>query len=124
MGPLLKRICVNTTTLLTQSGENPLIPRKSLKMRLFLLRLSVPIEDPFNKTENRVYFKIRHSERDKDSGGESSTNSVLTCHKFGKKGYIQIYYKSNGNVSDRDSSESSTRNLPKWVTKKTIFSDV
>ena len=36
MGPLFKRLWVNTVTLLPQSGGNPLISKKSLKIILFL----------------------------------------------------------------------------------------
>ena len=39
MGPLSKKICMNTTSFSNQSVGNPLISKKSLNMSLFLWRL-------------------------------------------------------------------------------------
>ena len=46
------------------------------------------IEEPVIKTENKADFKIRHNGKENDSGGESSTKLVATCHKCVKDGYI------------------------------------
>ena len=62
------------------------------------------IEYPVIKNANKYYFKILHSGKDNYSGEESSTKSVVTRHKCGKK---------DRKFSDWDSSERSTIKLPK-----------
>ena len=46
---------------------------------------TVAIEDPFNNTVDKFYCKIRHNEKDNKYLVESSTKSVATCHKRGRK---------------------------------------
>ena len=48
------------------------------------------IEDPVKKAVEKVYFKIRHNGKDNNNGVGSSTNSVATCHKCGKKSHMKI----------------------------------
>ena len=58
MVPLFNKLCVNTATLLTQSGRNLLMVRKFLKVSLFILMDStVAIEAPANKIAEKVYLQ-------------------------------------------------------------------
>ena len=82
------------------------------------------IESPVNKTVEKVYCKIRHKGKDNKSGVGSSTKSDVTCHNCGKKGHLKRNCKSNRNGSNGELSKTSTRKLPKWVTKKPMISDV
>ena len=82
------------------------------------------IEPPVNKVVNKVYFKSRQNVKVNNSGVGSSTKSVATCHKCGKKGHMKNNGKSNRNGSDWELSERSTQKLPNWVTKKPMISDV
>ena len=43
------------------------------------------IESKVNKTVEEVYYKIRHKGKENKSGVGSSTNSVVTFDKCGKK---------------------------------------
>ena len=62
MSTLSKKIWVNTVKLLTQSGGNPLISKKNLKMILCLyFFFTGASEDSFIMTVNKYDFKIRHS---------------------------------------------------------------
>ena len=79
---------------------------------------------PVNKAVDKVYSKIRHKGKDNIDVVGSSTKSDVTCHNCGKKGHLKINCKSNGNVSNRELSKTSTRKLPKWVTKKPMISNV
>ena len=65
---------------------------------LLLKYFTVTIEDSVNKTVKKVYCKIRHNGKDDNSVSGLSTNSVVACHKFGKKGYIKKNFKSNVNT--------------------------
>ena len=85
---------------------------------------NVEIESPVNNNMEKVYCKIRHKGNDNKSGVGSSTKSVVTCHKCGKMGHIKRDCKSNINVSGGGIYKISTRNLPNWVTKKPMNSDV
>ena len=58
---------------------------------LLLMNFTVEIEDTVNKTAHNFYFKIHHKGRDNRSGVGSSTKSVVTCNKCGKK----FHMKSN-----------------------------
>ena len=48
-------------------------------------------ENPVNNTAEIVYPEIRHSVKDKDSGGGLSTNSVANFRNCGRKFHIQRY---------------------------------
>ena len=50
-----------------------------------MMASNVEIEAPFNKTLEKVYYKIRHIGKDNKSGVGSSTKSVATCYKCGKR---------------------------------------
>ena len=55
---------------------------------LLLIASNVVIEAPVNKTVEKVYCKIHHKGKDNKYGVESSTKSVVTCHKCEKKGHF------------------------------------
>ena len=76
------------------------------------------------RTVDKVYCKIRHKVKDNKSGVGSSNKSDVTCHNCGKRGHLKRNYKSNRNGSNGELSKTSTRKLPKWVTKKPMISDV
>ena len=57
------------------------------------------IEQPIKTNLKQVDFKIRHSVSGSGSGGGSSFRSDKTCHKCGKKGHIQKYFRSKVNDS-------------------------
>ena len=57
-------------------------------------------EDTFNKTVEKVYFKIRHNGKYNNSGLGSSTKSVATCHKCVKKSHMKSNCKYNRYGSD------------------------
>ena len=76
-----------------------------------------------NKALDQVGFKSRCSGNCRGSGGGSSTRSDITCHKYGKKGHINKYFKSKVNGSGGNPSKKSSNDLPEWVTKKPIVSD-
>ena len=82
------------------------------------------IEDPVNKTVDKVYCKRSHSGNDNKSGVGSYTKSVATCHKCVKKSHTKRNCTPNRNGSYGELSKRSTRNIPKWVTKKLMISDV
>ena len=46
---------------------------------------TVATGNPVNNTVEKVDFKIRHNGKDNNSGVGSSTKSVPTCHKCGKR---------------------------------------
>ena len=50
----------------------------------------VAIGSPVNKTVEKFYCKNRHKVKYNKSGLESSTKSVVTCYKCGKKGHLKI----------------------------------
>ena len=82
------------------------------------------IEAPVKNIVEKFYFKISDNGKYNNSGVGSSTKSVTTCHKCGKKFHIKRKFISNRNGYDGELSDISTINLPKWVTKKPIISDV
>ena len=61
---------------------------------------TVAIESPVNKTVEKFYCEIRHKGKDNKSGIRSSTKSVVTCHKCGKKVHKKRKWESNINSSD------------------------
>ena len=65
------------------------------------------IEDPVNKTVEKFDIRRLHNGKDNKSGVGSSTRSVATCHKCGKK-YIRNC-KSNISGSDGSLFVISTR---------------
>ena len=85
---------------------------------------TVANEYPVKKTMEKLYCKIRHKGKDNKSRVGSYTKSVVTCHKCGKKGNLKIDCKSNRNGSSGELFKKSTIKLPKWVTKKSVVSDV
>ena len=91
---------------------------------LILTASNVEIESPVNKTVEKFYCKIRHKGKENKYGVGSSINSALTCHKCGKKGHLERNSKSNRNGFNGELSKTSTRKLPKWVTKNPMISDV
>ena len=70
-----------------------------------------------------VDFKIFRSENSSGSGGGSSVKSNLTCHKYGKKGYIKKYFRSKGTGYIAKTPEKSANKCPEWVTKNDVISD-
>ena len=48
---------------------------------------TVAIESTVNKTVEKVHCKIRHKGKDSKYGVGSSTKSVVTFHKCGKKSH-------------------------------------
>ena len=46
---------------------------------------NVAIEYPVNNTMHKVYCKNHNKGKDNKSGVESTTKSVVTCHKCGKR---------------------------------------
>ena len=85
---------------------------------------TMAIESPVNNTVEKVYCEIRHKEKDNKSGVGSSTKSDVTCHNCGKRGNFKRNFKSNRNGSNAELSKTSTRKLPKWVTKRPVISDI
>ena len=81
------------------------------------------IEQSINKALEQVGFKSRHSGNGGVSEGGSSARSDMTCHKCGKKGHNQKYYRSKLNGSVGNPPKKSTNELPEWVTNKSIVSD-
>ena len=73
---------------------------------------NMTIEQLINKALKQVYFKRRRSGNISGSGRGSSARSDITCHKCGKKGYIQKDCRSKGNGSSGNSSKKSTNELP------------
>ena len=71
----------------------------------------------------KVYCKFRHKGKDNKSGVGSSTKSHVTCHNCVKRGHLKGNCKSNRNGSNSELSKTSTRKLPKWVTKNPVISD-
>ena len=67
---------------------------------LLLMYSTVEIEFPVNKTVEKVYCKIRHKGENNKYGVGSSTKSVVTCHRCGKKSHLKRNCKSNRNVSN------------------------
>ena len=57
---------------------------------------TVEIGAPVNKTVDKFYFKSRHKGKENKSGLGSSTKSIVTCHKCGKKGHLKRNLKSIG----------------------------
>ena len=53
---------------------------------LLMMASTVTIESPVNQTIDKVSNKSYHKGKYKNSGVGSSTKSVATCHKCGKKG--------------------------------------
>ena len=100
------------------------IKKMSKDKSLLLTASTVAIESQVNKTVEEVYCKIRQKGKDNKSGVGSSTKSGVTCHSCGKKGHSKSDCKSNRNGSNGVLSKTSTRKLPKWVTKKPMISDV
>ena len=76
-----------------------------------------------NKALKQFGFKIRHSVSGGGYGGGSSARSDKTCHKSGKKGHIQKYCRSKGNISSGNTPKNSINELPEWVTRKPVDSD-
>ena len=73
MGPLFQRIWVNTVILIPQSVGNPLIPKKSLKMRICLWFLP-QVKLNINSSRMRIYLISKYATMgENDSGVESST---------------------------------------------------
>ena len=72
----------------------------------------------------KVYCKICHKGKDNKSGVGSSTKSYVNFHNCVKRIHLKRNYKSNRNGSHGGLSKTSTRKLPKWVTKKPVISDV
>ena len=91
---------------------------------LIMKASTVVIEAPVNKIVDKVYFKSRHNRKYNNSGVGLYTKSVATCHKCVKKGHMKSNCKSNINGSYGGLSKRSTRKLPKWVTKKSMISDL
>ena len=52
---------------------------------LLMMDSNVAIGYPVNKTVENLYFKNLHKGKDNKSVIDSSTKSVVTCHKCGKK---------------------------------------
>ena len=73
---------------------------------------------------DKVYCKILHKEKDNKYGVGSSTKSDVTCHNCGKRGHLKRNYKTNRYGFNWDLSKTSTRKLPKWVTKKPMILDI
>ena len=84
---------------------------------------TVAIEQTINKALKQVDFKICLSGNDSGSGRGSSARSDITCHKCGKKGHIQIDFRSKVNGFSLNSPKKSKNELPEWVTKKPVVSD-
>ena len=82
------------------------------------------IQNSINKALKQFDFKSRRSGNGSGSGKGSSARSDITYHKCGKKGHIHNYCRSKGNGSSGNSSKKSTNELPKWVTKKPVVSDI
>ena len=82
---------------------------------------TVGIESPVNNTVEKPYIKICHKGKDNKSVVGSSTKSVVTCHKCGKRALKNRNFKSNRNGSDGELSKKSSRKLPKWVTRKPLI---
>ena len=59
-----------------------------------------------------------------DSGGWLSKHPYVTCHNCVNKEHIQRYRKSNGDISDGDSSNKPIKDMPEWVTKNNVVTDV
>ena len=89
-----------------------------------MMASNVAIESPVNKTVDKFYCINRRKRKDNKSGVDSYTKSVVTFHKCRKKGHLKRNLKYNINGSDGGFSTTSTRNLPKWFTKKPVISDV
>ena len=51
---------------------------------------TVEIEAPVNKIVEKVYIKISHNGKYNKSGVVSSTKSVSTCHKCGKRAIWKV----------------------------------
>ena len=69
--------------------------KKSQDQPLLLKDFTVVIEYSFNKTAEKVDFKIYHNRNDKKSVIELSNNPVVTCYNCDKKGHMKRDYKSN-----------------------------
>ena len=70
------------------------------------------IEKSINKSLNQVYFNSRRNGNGSGSGIGSSARSDITCHKYGKKGHIQIDCRSKVNDSSGNSPNKSTNEIP------------
>ena len=66
---------------------------------LILKAPTVEIEAPVKNNVEKFYFKNRHNGKYNNSVVGSSTKSVATCHKCGKKVHLKRNYKSNRNGS-------------------------
>ena len=108
----------------SKRGEPTNIEKISKYESLLLTASTMAIEYPVNKTVEKVYCKIRHKRKDNKFVVGSSTKSIVTCHNCGKRGHLKRNCKTNRNDSNGDLSKTSTRKLPKWVTKKPMISDV
>ena len=82
------------------------------------------IEQLVKKAFKKVYFKILRSGNVSGSGGESSFKLNVTCNKCGKRGNIQKYCRSNGTISSGKPPKNFANEIPQWVTKKPVFSDI
>ena len=51
---------------------------------LLMMASNMAVESPVNKTLEKVNFKNLHKGKYNKSGVDSSTKSVVTCHKCGK----------------------------------------
>ena len=82
------------------------------------------IEQFINKALKQVDFKSRHSGNGSGSGGGSSTRSDMTCHKCSKKVHVKKDCRSKGNGSGGNPPKKSANEIPEWVTKKPVVSDI
>ena len=84
---------------------------------------NVVIKKFINKDLNMVYFKSCRSVNGSGSGGGSSDMSDMTCHKCGKRFYINKDYRSKGNGSGGNQPKKYTNKRLEWVTKNPAVSD-
>ena len=70
------------------------------------------IEQSINKALDQVDFKSHRIVNGSGSGRGSSARLDITCHKCGKKGQIQKYCRSKGNISSGKLPKKSTNEFP------------
>ena len=98
---------MNTATLLTQRSGKLMASNKSIKMILFLQRLTLCYLNMYSTSPQSL--KTHHSDKDKYYGGGLSTKSDVNFHKCEKKGHIQRCCKSNVNGPNGGTSKNPIR---------------
>ena len=87
---LLKEAMREHRDIVESKRWEPTDNKKIYKDEHLLMMDSVgEIEDPVNKTLEKAYCKSRHNGKYNDSGVGSSTKSVATCQRCGKKVHLK-----------------------------------